>query len=115
MPSEEVLQAAAGHLVAAIKAYESSPTPAAADAVIAARLAVKEAFIAAGWEPPDSTVAAMQRDRFLLDEHAGYAEGQPSDASQRPGQAQRRRTTELNRPIRRRPTRRLAGFRLGTA
>lgn len=90
MPAEEVLQVAAVRLVKAMARYRLSPTAAAADRVIEARLAVKEAFIAAGWEPPTTTRLAMERDRQLLQEHAG---GFEEDSGQdRPDRAERRRT-----------------------
>ena len=88
MPSEEVLQAAAARLVRAAELYRAQPSVATADRVIEARLAVKEAFIAAGWEPPESTLAAMARDRLLLREHAGSLD----DQSPAQGRADRRRS-----------------------
>lgn len=97
MPTEEVLHAAAARLVAAKDSYAANPTPAAADRVIAARLAVKEAFIAAGWEPPESTLKSMQRDRLLLREHAGTLEGQ-SKGSESSHRAERRRSRVFTLP-----------------
>jgi hypothetical protein len=89
VPSEEVLQSAAVRLVKAMAVYRVTPTVSAADRVIAARLAVKEAFIAAGWDPPPATLASMERDRLLLEQHAGGLDA-PA-APEGPDVAERRR------------------------
>lgn len=94
MPSEEVLQAAAVRLVKAMALYRVAPTVAAADRVIAARIAVKEAFIDAGWQPPESTLAAMERDRLLLREHSSedlIADLEGPGTPDRPDAVERRR------------------------
>jgi hypothetical protein len=90
VPSEEVLQAAAVRLVKAMARYRLNPSVSAADRVISARLAVKEAFIEAGWNPPPATLQAMERDRLLLREHAGGFEELPGAGE--PGPVERRST-----------------------
>lgn len=90
MPSERALQEAAARLVQAMQAHEAERTVTTADDVIAARLAVKQAFINAGWDPPERTLREMERDRLLLREHAGRMERQPPP--ERPRRAERRHT-----------------------
>lgn len=77
MPSEEVLLAAAERLLEAAHVHLREQTVASADAVIAARLRMKETFIEAGWVPPPAAQQSMKRDRLLLQTHAGDVEDQP--------------------------------------
>ena len=97
VPSEEILQAAAVRLVKAMAVYRVTPTIAAADRVIAARLAVKEAFIDAGWQPPETTIAAMERDRLLLREHASSLD--VADKREGPDAVERRMTGWAPQPV----------------
>lgn len=71
MPSAESLTNAALQLAQAVARHEVERSIESADAVIAARLAVKEVFIEAGWQPSDRALRQMQADRDLLSESAG--------------------------------------------
>lgn len=71
MPSPETLTKAALRLAEAVARHEMERTVQSADEVIAARLAVKEAFIEAGWQPSDRAIRQMQADRELLRESPG--------------------------------------------
>ncbi len=71
MPTEAILLLHAQRLAAAGDAYARRPCTATADAVIAARLELQEAFIRAGWMPPRYRQEEMQRDRTLVNASAG--------------------------------------------
>jgi hypothetical protein len=79
MPSAETLTNAALRLAEAVARHELERSVASADAVIAARLAVKEAFIEAGWQPSERALRQMQADRDLLLEGAGVLDRERAD------------------------------------
>lgn len=82
MPTEELLLALARRLAAAGDAHERERSTATADAVIAARLEIQEAFIRAGWMPPRYRQEEMQRDRRIVNASAGVFDSpEQSEAS----------------------------------
>jgi len=66
LPAQEILLSLARRLVAAGDAHARDQSTATADAVIAARLELQEAFIRAGWMPPRYRQEEMQRDRRIV-------------------------------------------------
>jgi hypothetical protein len=74
MPSEQTLLAAAWRLVQAADEHEHLSTVESADAVIAARLNLQEAFVEAGWVPPRYRQEEMQRDRAIVRHAVGLSE-----------------------------------------
>ena len=71
LPSDELLLSIARRLAAAGDAHAEQPSTTSAEAVIAARLELQEAFIRAGWMPPRYRQEEMQRDREIVDASAG--------------------------------------------
>lgn len=77
MPSDRTLLAAAWHLVQAADEHEHLGTTESADAVIAARLSLQEAFVEAGWVPPRYRQDEMLRDRAIVGHAVGLSETIP--------------------------------------
>ena len=77
MPADQALDDVARRLVQALTDYASDAALDNADAVIAARLAVFDAFVAAGWVAPTARSRVMERDRELLRQQTTLAETQP--------------------------------------
>lgn len=82
--SEEPLVAAARRLAEATDVYALWPTTATADEVTAARIALEDVFVEAGWTPSARDRERMERDRELLRHRVGHLDRDDDGGVPRP-------------------------------